>query len=423
MKTTSFQARSSIFNYLSNKFLYVSRYESNGYADVHGRYQWIIAASNVHIINQQTADNSIWEELNDRSKSLSDAPIHPCFLSYDLKNATEKLSSQNPDGSNFPEACLWSPEVLLALDRKGELVIFGHMKLTDWELAAESPDRENKPLAAEPQPEVSFQEYQVEFDKLMHHILRGDIYEVNYCRRDSAIVKELQPEIIFDRLNAISPAPFACLHKVDKAWLICSSPERFLCKSGNTLISQPIKGTIRRSGDSNLDKVAMNELKTNPKERAENIMIVDLVRNDLSHFAAKGSVVVEELCGIYPFATVSHMISTICCELKESDLGIRALSKAFPMGSMTGAPKIRAMQLIEDSETFKRGIYSGACGYLSPLGDFDFNVVIRSITWNAQTGFLSYATGSAITSAAIGEDEYNECLLKAEAMKKVLMQP
>jgi para-aminobenzoate synthetase component 1 len=423
MKKISFQERSSIFRYLSEKFVYVSRYESNGYADVHGRYEWIIAASNEHVIKQNTADDSVWEQLNECSKSLTEAPIHPCFLSYDLKNTTENLRSQNPDNTNFPEVCLWSPEVLLALDRKGELTTFGSMTPADWELAAKSPERENKPIANEPKPELSFKEYQIQFDKLMNHIRRGDIYEVNYCQRDSAIVKELQPEIIFDRLNAISPAPFACLHKVDNAWLICSSPERFLSKSKKTLISQPIKGTVRRSGDSNRDEVAMNELKTNPKERAENIMIVDLVRNDLSHFATKGSVVVDELCGIYPFATVSHMISTIRCDLKDGDLGILALSKAFPMGSMTGAPKIRAMQLIEESETFKRGIYSGACGYLSASGDFDFNVVIRSIIWNEETGFLSYATGSAITSAANGESEYNECLLKAEAMKKVLMQP
>jgi para-aminobenzoate synthetase component 1 len=194
-----------------------------------------------------------------------------------------------------------------------------------------------------------------------------------------------------------------------------------LLKQDTALISQPIKGTVRRSGIEEIDLAAMTELSQNSKERAENIMIVDLVRNDLSHYAEKGSVIVEELCGIYPFATVSHMISTVKAKLRSKELGIFALEKAFPMGSMTGAPKIRAMQLIEESEDFKRGIYSGACGYISPSGDFDFNVVIRSIVWNSTTGFLSFATGSAITSAAKGKFEYDECMLKAEAMKSVLV--
>jgi para-aminobenzoate synthetase component I len=420
MRTYSFKERSAIFSYLSERYQYVSRYESNEYADKYGRFEWILAASNSHILHNDVVNPKVWSELDQKTKDLSEAPIHPCFLSYDLKNATEKLSSNNHDGTGFPTVCLWSPEQLIALDRQGNLVHFGSFSKDNWEHASLSPERANNKSAFEIDSSINFEEYNNIFNKLIQHILRGDIYEVNYCRREFGIAPDLDPQSVFDRLNNLSPAPFACLHKIGKSWLICSSPERFLVKHDKELVSQPIKGTVRRSGIEKEDLDSMAKLQVNAKERAENIMIVDLVRNDLSHFAEKGSVIVDELCGIYPFAKVSHMISTVKSKLKENNLGIKALQKAFPMGSMTGAPKIRAMELIEESEDFKRGIYSGACGYICPSGDFDFNVVIRSIVWNSDTGFLSFATGSALTAAANGKSEYEECLLKAEAMKSVL---
>jgi para-aminobenzoate synthetase component 1 len=203
-------------------------------------------------------------------------------------------------------------------------------------------------------------------------------------------------------------------------YLVCSSPERFVQKKGPLVISQPIKGTIKREEDHAADILSRQALQQNSKERAENVMVVDLVRNDLSHTATAGSVKVTELFGIYSFAHVHHMISTVTA-IPEPNLPFTAIIRqAFPMGSMTGAPKLRVLQLIEQYEQSRRGLFSGALGYITPEGDFDFNVVIRSILYNEETGYLSFPTGSAITSYADPEKEWEECLLKAASMKKVL---
>ncbi|MGM0572458.1 MAG: chorismate-binding protein, partial [Bacteroidota bacterium] len=161
-------------------------------------------------------------------------------------------------------------------------------------------------------------------------------------------------------------------------------------------------------------------LAADPKERSENVMIVDLVRNDLSRTAQKDSVKVEELFGVYAFQQVHQMISTVTSRLDPGVHYLDAIKKAFPMGSMTGAPKYRAMQLIDHYEDSCRGIYSGSVGYISPEKDFDFNVVIRSIVYNQINKYLSYTAGGAITAASIPEKEYEECLLKAKAMEKAL---
>ncbi|MGB2088637.1 MAG: chorismate-binding protein, partial [Psychroflexus salarius] len=163
----------------------------------------------------------------------------------------------------------------------------------------------------------------------------------------------------------------------------------------------------------------INQLATDPKELAENIMIVDLVRNDLSKLATKASVKVDELCRIYTFEQVHQMISTISCELKPNIDFTSILEATFPMGSMTGAPKIEAMKLAEAYETTKRGLYSGSIGYITPNGDFDFNVVIRSLLYNAKRAYLSYMVGSAITDQSIPENEYQECLLKGKALQEI----
>jgi para-aminobenzoate synthetase component 1 len=221
----------------------------------------------------------------------------------------------------------------------------------------------------------------------------------------------------FFKMNEVTQAPFAAYVQFDEFSVFCGSPERFLKKEGNKLITQPIKGTAPRGLDEKEDELIKEQLRNNPKERSENIMIVDLVRNDLSQVASKASVKVDELCGIYTFETVHQMISTVSCELRENITFLDILKATFPMGSMTGAPKKRAMELIEEYESFKRGLYSGTIGYIAPNGDFDLNVVIRSLTWNAKTGLLTLATGSAITVSANGPSEFEECLLKAEALK------
>jgi para-aminobenzoate synthetase component 1 len=204
--------------------------------------------------------------------------------------------------------------------------------------------------------------------------------------------------------------------------MLSASPERFVKKVGSKVISQPIKGTARRSSDKEEDERIKAELTRDPKERSENIMIVDLVRNDLSKTALKGSVRVEELCKAYTFQQVHQLISTVVSEVSEKIDVVDIIISLFPMGSMTGAPKISAMEIIEELEETKRGLYSGAVGYFSPNNDFDFSVVIRSILYHKKEKYVSFSVGGAITAQSEIEKEYNECMLKAEAMKKALNQ-
>jgi para-aminobenzoate synthetase component 1 len=235
--------------------------------------------------------------------------------------------------------------------------------------------------------------------------------------KENAIINPFET---FNDLNKVSKSPFAAFLKNNQYYLLSASPERFLKKHNNKVISQPIKGTAKRHSDKQTDENAKIALKTNLKERSENIMIVDLVRNDLSHTAEKGSVIVEELCEIYTFEQVHQMISTIVSTVASQTNPTNIIKTTFPMGSMTGAPKIAAMQLIEQFEETKRGLYSGAMGYFTPENNFDFNVVIRSILYNAKNNYLSFSVGSAITALSKTEDEYQECFLKAKGIFEIL---
>jgi len=230
----------------------------------------------------------------------------------------------------------------------------------------------------------------------------------------------MKPHLVYQKLNALSPTPFSNYFKWFNQYILSATPERFLSKRGGKLISQPIKGTAKRSLDIIEDEQIKKDLLNHPKEQQENVMIVDLVRNDLTKSAKKGTVAVEELFGVYSFKQVHQMISTVVCELKEGLTNAEILKNSFPMGSMTGAPKIKAMQLMEKYERTKRGMYSGAIGYFSPNNDFDFNVIIRTILYNQSNQYLSFQVGSAITYYAEAEQEYEECLLKVKAILEVL---
>jgi para-aminobenzoate synthetase component I len=255
---------------------------------------------------------------------------------------------------------------------------------------------------------------------LKEHIARGDIYEINYCVEFHSEEVTIDPFRTFFKLDSISRAPHACLVRLDKTWILCSSPERFLKKKGNKLITQPIKGTAARGKTIQEDERFKNDLSNSLKEQTENVMIVDVARNDLSRLAKKRSVQVEELFGIYTFEQVHQMISTVSCELKNGISFEEIIAATFPMASMTGAPKIRAMQLIREYEDFDRGFYSGSIGIVEPNGDFDLNVVIRSIVYDEEKKTVSFAVGSAITALSNPEQEWEECMLKAKAMIEVL---
>ena len=263
------------------------------------------------------------------------------------------------------------------------------------------------------------EEYLQQAEAIMRHIQRGDIYEMNFCLEFFAEDVSIHPASTWLALNARSPMPFACYYRSTDFHLLCASPERFLKRTGKRILSQPIKGTAPRGKDAESDRMQRNKLAADEKEMAENIMIVDLVRNDLSRTAVRGSVKVDELMGIHTFPALHQMISTVSAEVEEHTPATDIIRAAFPMGSMTGAPKVRAMQLIEQYENARRGLFSGSVGYFTPGGDFDLNVVIRSIQYR-EDRYLSFSAGSAITVRSDAAKEYEECLLKAKTMMNVL---
>jgi para-aminobenzoate synthetase component 1 len=346
------------------------------------------------------------------------------FLSYDLKNETENLSSSEPDVLGFPLLHFFKPRFVFEIiagtlflhhyEEEEVDRIYGEILGQQIQTVAE--DKARRQMKTMSGPEI----YNSNVAKIQHEIYQGRVYEINYCIEYFLDACTIDPLEVYKKLNTYSPTPFSCYYKLNDHYLISASPERFLKKTGNRLLSQPIKGTIRRGVNETEDQQLKTILQQSEKERAENIMIVDLVRNDLSQTAQPGSVVVEELCEIYSFQQVHQMISTISSTLKKEVHFVDAIKSVFPMGSMTGAPKINAMKLIEAVENTKRGLYSGAVGYITPNGDFDFNVVIRSIQYNRSKAYLNFMVGSAITASSIADQEYKECLVKASAMLKAL---
>lgn len=320
------------------------------------------------------------------------------FLNYDFKNEIENLNSQHLSSLGFPQSFYFSPE------HQSEYI----------------PGDEQKSMPVKLHCITSKEQYIEKVKALKHHIQLGDIYEINYCITFEAKNAEINPFDVFNKLNALSQAPYSALVKMDYRYIICASPELFLSKRGNKLITKPIKGTARRSTNSQEDEQIKNELKNSLKERTENVMIVDVARNDFSRIAKKGSVTAEKLYDIESYQQVHQMVSTVSCEMKDGISFNEIIHATFPMASMTGAPKIRAMQLIDDFETYNRGPFSGTIGYIDEKGDFDLNVLIRSIFYNEKEKYLSFSVGSAITHLCDPEKEYEECLLKAAALIKSL---
>ena len=352
------------------------------------------------------------------------------YITYDLKNDVEQLHSNNLDGLAFPDLCFFQPKKLFLI--KGNTVKIKYLKAVDDELETDLIDIEkienhqlkiSDKVSENPikiKLRIHKDEYFSKLDKMLAHIHRGDIYEANFCQEFYAEETTINPLETYSKLNKISQAPFASFLKLNDKYILSASPERYIQKKGNKIVSQPIKGTAKRSTNHHEDQALKYQLKHDDKERSENIMIVDLVRNDLSKTAKKGSVKVKELCKIYSFDQVHQMISTVVSKVKKSIHPVDIIQTTFPMGSMTGAPKVSAMQIIEDLEETKRGVYSGAVGYFSSKGNFDFNVVIRSILYNATNKYVSYSVGGAITAKSKPLNEYEECLVKAKAMREVL---
>ncbi|MEW7279008.1 aminodeoxychorismate synthase component I [Aquimarina sp. 2201CG1-2-11] len=399
--------------------------DSNHYAQKYSSYDAVLAVDAFTTI--KTDYYNSFEALKEYQEQAKDWIFG--YLSYDLKNDIENLSSTNKDLLEFPDLYFFQPKKIFLL--QDDALEVHYLNMVDDQIEEDfneietintnAKKEENSPCGKiKISLRITKDTYKKKINKMLAHIHRGDIYEANFCQEFFAQNSCIDPLQTYTHLNSISKPPFATFLKSRYQYLLSASPERYLRKEGQKIISQPIKGTAKRSEDIQEDQKLINNLKNDPKERSENIMIVDLVRNDLSKTAVKGSVTVEELCKVYSFDQVHQMISTVVSEIDATTSPVDVIKTTFPMGSMTGAPKVSAMQIIEDLEESKRGLYSGAVGYFSPKGDFDFNVVIRSILYNEEQKYISYTVGGAITAKSNPDREYEECLLKAKAMREVL---
>lgn len=395
--------------------------DSNAHKDPYSRFDALIALGQKSELSANAS--SAFDALQSFYNHKRDW-IMGC-LSYDLKNEIEDLSTTNKDEHETPDLYFFQPDKLLIIKDQychfhyPEAII--NQALVDFNhITAQAIEIDSHSVGVSIKKSLEREDYLTAVDHVLKHIQQGDVYEMNFCQRFYAEHVQIDPLAIFQKLNKLASPPFAAYLNFGEHYVLSASPERYIQKNKNQLISQPIKGTAKRMKNAVLDKEIAETLKNDPKERAENIMITDLVRNDLAKTAVKGSVYVDELCGLYSFKTVHQLISTISSQLKD-DVDIADILKTtYPMGSMTGAPKVSAMQIIEKYEKTKRGIYSGAIGYITPEGDFDFNVVIRSILYNSLFNKLSLFVGSAITYQSDPQLEYEECLLKAEALLDAL---
>ncbi|APZ46144.1 aminodeoxychorismate synthase component I [Polaribacter reichenbachii] len=419
----------NIENFKEQLLLWAQQFEtaiwldSNNYKQQYSSFDCILAVEEFTSI--KTDYFNAFDKLEEYQSTTKDYIFG--YISYDVKNDVEQLSSNNFDGLDFADLYFFQPQKLFFI--KGNTVEFHYLRMVDDEIESdfEAIQKSENLTIKKSENDIKIKlrihkdEYHQKVNKLLHHIKIGDLYEANFCQEFYAENSTINPLEVYKDLNKISEPPFAVFLKMEHQYLLSASPERYIKKEGNKIISQPIKGTAKRLRSKIDDEKIASDLSRDIKERSENVMIVDLVRNDLSKSAKKGSVKVEELCKVYSFKQVHQMISTVVAEIEETTHPVTILKDTFPMGSMTGAPKFAAMKIIEKLEETKRGLYSGTVGYITPEGDFDFNVVIRSILYNEEKKYISYSVGGAITAKSIPEKEYEECLLKAKAMRYVLL--
>lgn len=406
----------------SQRFHEIVWLDSNNYQQTYSSFDTILAVDAMSSI--QTNYRDAFNTLKHYQSNCKDWIFG--YLTYDLKNDVEPLESNNYDGLQFPDLFFFQPKKLFLFKENHIEIQYLNTVINDLEQDLKDIKQLNKSPIQKNQEGIKIKmrihkdAYFEKAQRILDHIHRGDVYEVNFCQEFYAEETEINPLETYFKLNEISKPPFATFLKLNDLFLMSSSPERYLKKEGHSIISQPIKGTAKRSLNLEEDEKLKTALSLDEKERSENIMILDLMRNDLSKTAKKGSVSVVELCKVYTFKQVHQMISTAISQIKDTVHPVDVIKSTFPMGSMTGAPKISAMNIIEALEETKRGLYSGAVGYFTPEGDFDFNVVIRSILYNETNQYVSYSVGGAITAKSDPLKEYEECLIKAKAMRDVL---
>lgn len=402
--------KNKVLNWLRS-FSTFSYYDNNGYVQTPNRFELLVGAGSSFRQLHMPAHNDDWWFGH---------------YAYDYKNELYRdLYSRHEATSGFGACSFYCPQIVLYIPfGKEELVIetLDHDPCQVWAEVQQQPDHFSD-VAQDIGWEYSFkkEEYLTTVTAIKEHLAAGDCYELNLCAAAGAYPLSFSPHDAFYKLNQINPAPFAALYRNEDAYLISASPERFLYRSGRKISTQPIKGTARRGDGMAEDKLMKSALYQNEKERAEHVMIVDLMRNDLARSCESGSIEVPELFGIYTFPQVHQIISTIQGTLRADSTNDEIFNLTFPMGSMTGAPKKIVMQLIDNYEQSRRELYSGTVGYVTPRGDFDFNVVIRSLFFHAASGYLSYQAGGAITFDSDPESEWEELRLKARSMELLFL--
>ncbi len=403
----------------ANRFDIFCLLDNNGYASTDNAFECLLGVGCIRSFS--FSQNSGFAAL----RTFFDVSPSWLFGHLGYNAAGNAYTDEKKTGIDFGRGFFFEPEVILRLTAEALVIIKSPGPGREiWEQLMDTPVTPTKKTPAlNVVPFFTREAYLHKLNILKQHIQRGDCYEINFCQQFSSAEAYIDPVQTYQKLAALSPAPFGALYKLNDKFCFCASPERFLKKTGRRLISQPIKGTKRRAlRNIEQDEADKMLLPLVAKERAENIMIVDLVRNDLSIVCEKGSVKVSELAGVYSFPQVHHLISTVEGILERDIHFTAALEACYPMGSMTGAPKKKVMELIEAAEKLPRGLFSGSIGFISPSADFDFNVVIRSIFFDSTEKKLSFFAGSGITFNSIAEQEYDECNAKAEAMIRILTE-
>jgi len=401
----------------ASKFDECCFFDSNTYSDEYSSFHALLAVQAMDSYTSTGQDTFLQIQ-----NFIDSYPGHfiPGYFSYDLKNEIEALETRLLSPLAFPLSYFFVPSFVLKFTSSEVQISAPSPEEVFQAILQTEPTAEMDNFTGSFKARINKSEYIATFDTFQKHIQQGDIYEVNLCQEFYAENVTIEPLAVFEKLNAVSPTPFSSFFKFQQHFIISASPERFLAKRGPMLISQPIKGTAKRGATQAEDLAIQESLRTNPKEIAENVMIVDLVRNDLTYSALPGTVKADRILEVHSFEQVHQLISTITCRLNPDVPILEAIKYTFPAGSMTGAPKISAMKLCDRYEASARGLYAGAIGYFDEKGDFDFNVVIRTLLYNAGLQYLSFHTGGAITLQADAEQEYKECMLKASGILKAL---
>jgi len=353
------------------------------------------------------------------------------YFGYDLARRIEKLPLRARDGERIPDMAVGIYDWAVVVDHAEQrtwLASQGRDAETDarWDglvrLFTDPPaERARTPfrIASAVSSNLTRQAYSRAFDRIKRYIADGDCYQVNLAQRFRAEATG-DPWFAYQALRVLNPAPFGAYLNTPYVNVLCASPERFLKVESGCVESRPIKGTRPRAGHPRVDAELAQALRESEKDRAENVMIVDLLRNDLSKNCRLGSVRVPRLFDVESYATVHHLVSTVTGELKPDRDAIDLLRGAFPGGSITGAPKLRAMEIIEELEPHRRGVYCGAIGYAGYDGNMDLNIAIRTLVMSR--GEIRFWAGGGIVADSNVQDEYQETFDKAAAMLKLLQQ-